>query len=414
MARKKIIAGIDIGTCKIRAVVGEVTGDEVHITGFDSQPSYGVKKGSIINMDSTVDSIKRAIKQAQQMARADISAAVVGISGSHIRGMANSGVVPLSSREVRRSDLAAVLDAAKAVVIPTDREVVQIVPQEFVVDNQAGIKKPLGMSGVRLESRVYIITGAVATAQNVVQCLNRSGLKVQDIILQHLAAAEAVLTRDERELGCALVDIGGGITDIAVFSRGAIRFCSVLPIGGNHITSDIAIGLRTPLAEAEELKCDSGTAVMVKMRQSDTMEVVSIGENGSRTVSKETLCRIINARVEETFQLVKKELEQAGCRLDSLSSGIVLTGGTAMLSGICQVAQQVLGVPVRIGYPRGVSQLGDVHHPMYAGAVGLTYFTAREHESSIRSRGKNAATGARGASCSCIGDKMKQWFAEAF
>ena len=414
MARKKTIAGIDIGTCKIRAVVGEVTGDEVHITGFDSQPSYGVKKGSIINMDSTVDSIKRAIKKAQQMAHADISSAVVGISGSHIRGMSNSGVVPLSSREVRRSDLAAVLDAAKAVVIPTDREVIQIVPQEFVVDNQAGIKKPLGMSGVRLESRVYIITGTVATAQNVVQCLNRSGLKVQDIILQHLAAAEAVLTHDEKELGCALIDIGGGTTDIAVFSRGAVRFCSVLPIGGNHITSDIAIGLRTPLAEAEELKCDSGTAFMVKMRQSDTMEVVSIGEHGSRTVSKETLCRIIHARVEETFQLVKKELVQAGCRLDSLSSGIVLTGGTAMLSGICQVAQQVLGVPVRVGYPRGVSELGDVHHPMYAGAVGLTYFTAREHGTSIRSTGKSAAAAALGSSCWGIGGKMKQWFVEAF
>jgi cell division protein FtsA len=411
MARKKIIAGIDIGTCNISVVVGEVFGDEVHVIGFNSQPSYGVKKGSIINMDSTVDSIKRAMKQAQSMARSDISAAVVGISGGHIRGMSNSGVVPLSSREVRRNDLSAVLDAAKAVVIPTDREVVQIVPQEFVVDNQAGIKHPLGMSGVRLEARVYIITGAVATAQNVVRCLNRSGLKVQDIILQHLAAAEAVLTPDEKDLGCALVDIGGGTTDIGFFSNGSVRFCSVLPIGGNHITSDIAIGLRTPLAEAEELKCDSGTAFRIKMRQNDTMEVVSIGDAGSRTVSKETLCQIIHARVEETFQLVKKELVQAGC-LEGLSSGVVLTGGTAMLSGICQVAQQVLGVPVRVGYPRGVREMGDVYHPMYAGAVGLVYLAGREDD---KSKTKKTASAGSGAPSSWgIGGKMKQWFAEAF
>ena len=412
MSRKKIIAGIDIGTSKINAVVGEVSGGEVSITGYNSQPSYGVKKGSIINMESTVDSIERAMKHAQRMAGADVTSAVVGISGSHIRGMANSGVVPLGSREVRRSDLAAVLDAAKAVVIPTDREVVQIVPQEFVVDNQAGIKEPLGMSGARLESRVYIITGTVATAQNVVRCLNRSGLKVQDIILQHLAAAEAVLTPDEKELGCALIDIGAGTTDIAAFYRGAVRHCSVLPIGGNHITSDIAIGLRTPIAEAEELKCDSGTAFRVRMRQNDTMEVLSIGENGRRTVSKETLCQIIHARVDETLQLVKKELSQAGC-LENLASGIVLTGGTAMLSGICEVAKQVFGVPVRIGYPRGVSELeGDVSHPMYAGAVGLVYFAGRDNRS--RRSQKSPTAGAVANTCWGISGRMKQWFAEAF
>lgn len=410
MSRKKVIAGIDIGTGKISAVVGEVSGSEVDITGYNSQPSYGVKKGSIINMESTVDSIERAMRQAQRMAGTDISSAVVGISGSHIRGMANSGVVPLASREVRRSDIAAVLDAAKAVVIPTDREVVQIVPQEYVVDNQPGIREPLGMSGVRLESRVYIITGTVATAQNVVRCLNRSGLKVQDIILQHLAAAEAVLAPDEKELGCALVDIGAGTTDIAVFSRGAVRHCSVLPIGGNHITSDIAIGLRTPLAVAEELKCDCGTAFRIRMRQSDTMEVAGIGENRSRTVSKETLCQIINARVDETLHLVKKDLARAGC-LDRLASGVVLTGGTAMLSGICEVAKQVLGVPVRVGYPQG-SQEEEISHPMYAGAVGLVCFAARDDR--VRLAQKSAPSGGVAAACWGLGGRMKQWFAEAF
>lgn len=411
MARKKIIAGIDIGTSKISAVVGEASGSEVVITGYNTQPSYGVKKGSIINMESTVDSIERAIKQARKMAGAEVGSAVVGISGSHIRGMANSGVVPLGSREVRRSDISAVLDAAKAVVIPTDREVVQIVPQEFVVDNQAGIKEPLGMAGVRLESRVYIITGTVATAQNVVRCLNRSGLKVQDIVLQHLAAAEAVLTPDEKELGCALIDIGAGTTDISAFYRGAVRFCSVLPIGGNHITSDIAIGLRTPIAEAEDLKCDSGTAFKVRMRQNDTMDVLSIGDSGRRKVSKETLCQIIHARVDETLLLVKKELSQAGC-LENLASGIVLTGGTAMLSGICEVAKQVFGVPVRVGYPRRVSDLDEVTHPMYAGAVGLVYYAGRNDRAKIPQ--KSAQAGAVSNTCWGISGKMKQWFVEAF
>ena len=408
MARKKIIAGIDIGTCKVNAVIGEVNGTEVSIAGYSSQPSYGVKKGAIINMDSTVDSIERAMRQAQRKAGVDVTSAVVGISGCHIRGIANSGVVPLGSREVRRGDVAAALDAAKAVVIPTDREVVQIVPQEFVVDNQAGIKEPMGMSGVRLESRVYIITGTVATAQNVVRCLNRSGLKVQDIILQHLASAEAVLTPDERELGCALIDIGAGTTDIAAFYRGAVRHCSVLPIGGNHITSDIAIGLRTPIAEAEELKCDCGTAFPIRMRQSDTMEIQSIGDSGRRTVSKETLCQIINARVDETLQLAKKELAQAGC-LDHLAAGVVLTGGTALLSGICDVARQIFGVPVRVGYPNA-GDAGEVSQPSYAGAVGLVYFAARAGQGRMLQKSTPAGPSTGWG----IGGRMKQWFAEAF
>jgi cell division protein FtsA len=312
---------------------------------------------------------------------------------------------------VRKGDIAAVMDAAKAVVIPTDREVVQLVPQDFIVDNQAGIKEPLGMSGVRLESRVYIITGTVATAQNVVRSLNRSGLKAQDIVVQHLAAAEAVLTPDEKELGCALVDIGGGTTDIAAFYRGSVRFCSVLPIGGNHITSDIAIGLRTPIAEAEELKCDAGTAFRVRMRDSDTMEVVSIGDSGRRTVSKETLCQIINARVDELLHLVKKELSQAGC-LENIPSGIVLTGGTAMLSGIGELAKQVFHRPVRIGGPQGVEEIDELNHPMYAGAVGLLYHAARQGADKKPARAVPAGNVVQ--AFGGIGGKMKQWLAEAF
>lgn len=404
--RSKTIVGIDIGTTKINAVCGEVDADGVTITGCSSQPSYGVKKGAIINMDSTVDSIKRAVEEVETMAGIDITSAVVGISGSHIKGFSSNGVVPLSIKEVKKTDVINVLEAAKAVVIPTDREVIQILPQEFIVDDQDGIKDPLGMSGVRLESRVYIITGSVAAAQNVIRCMNRSGLKVQDIILQHLASAEAVLTEDEKELGCALVDIGGGTTDIAVFSQGSVRTCSVLPIGGNHITSDIAIGIRTPLSEAEEIKKDFGHACPAEASADETIEVPSIGEKGRRMVSKNTLSRIINARMEETFGLVQKELAASGL-MDGLAAGVVLTGGTALLKGITGVARDKLAMPVRVGYPQEISGINDVRNPVYATAAGLVLFTARGHIRDLNPLG-------RGKSFLGFGEKMKQWFVEAF
>jgi cell division protein FtsA len=404
--RNKTIVGIDIGTTKINAVCGELEGGGVTFIGCSSQPSYGVKKGAIINMDSTVDSIKRAIEEVETMTGLDISGAVVGISGSHIKGFSSNGVVPLSTKEVKKTDVLSVLEAAKAVVIPTDREVIQIVPQEFIVDDQDGIKDPLGMSGVRLESRVYIVTGAVAAAQNVIRCLNRSGLKVQDVVLQHLASAEAVLTDDEKELGCALVDIGGGTTDIAVFSQGCIRSCAVLPIGGNHITSDIAIGIRTPLAEAEELKRDFGTACPDQISRDDMLEIACIGEQGRREVSKNTLAQIIHARIEETMGLVHKELAASGF-IDDLPAGVVITGGSALLKGIGDVAHGILGLPVRIGAAAAVSGLNDVRSPLYAGAAGLVLFTARGylHESTVQGKTKSFMG---------FGERMKHWFAEAF
>lgn len=404
--KNRIITSIDIGTTKIAALCGEVEDGSITVIGCSTQPSYGVKKGVIINMDSTVDSIKRALEDLETMTGLDITAAVAGISGSHIKGMSSTGVVPLSSREVKKADITSVLEAAKAVVIPTDREVIQIVPQEFVVDDQDGIKEPLGMSGVRLESRVYIVTGAVAAAQNVIRCLNRSGLKAQDIVLQHFASAEAVLTEDEKELGCALVDIGGGTTDIAIFSQGYIRACAVLPIGGTHITSDIAIGIRTPLAEAEELKRNFGTACPDKVDANATIEIGCIGEPGRRTVSRHTLAQIIHARIEETMTLVHKEITSAGFG-DSLPAGVVITGGTAMLDGIVDVAQEVLGMPVRIGVPMGVSGLNDVRSPLYAGAVGLLQFTARGslQEQAVQKKALNFMG---------FGERMRQWFAEAF
>ncbi|MCX8042795.1 MAG: cell division protein FtsA [Desulfobacterota bacterium] len=404
--RNRTIASIDIGTNKITAVCGEIEDGGVTVIGCSTQPSYGVKKGVIINMDSTVDSIKRALDEVERMTGLDITVAVTGISGSHIKGISNTGVVPLSSREVKKADITSVLEAAKAVVIPTDREVIQIVPQEFVVDDQDGIKDPLGMSGVRLESRVYIVTGAVAAAQNVIRCMNRSGLKVQDIILQHFASAEAVLTDDEKELGCALVDIGGGTTDVAVFSQGCIRACSVLPIGGNHITSDIAIGIRTPLAEAEELKRTFGTACPDHVESDATIEIGCIGEPGRRTVSQRTLAQIINARVEETITLVQNELIAAGYG-DELPAGIILTGGTALLRGIVDIAQKILGMPVRVGTPLRVRGLNDVKSPVYAAAVGLVQFAARG--CMLEKTASKRMFGFLG-----VGERMRQWFAEAF
>jgi len=404
--RHKVITGIDIGTTKISAVAGEVHADGVSVIGCSTQPSYGVKKGAIINMDSTVDSIKKAVEEVESMAGIDIHSAVVGVSGTHVRGMSSNGVVPLSSKEVKKADIANVLDAAKAVVIPTDREVIQIVPQEFIVDDQDGIRDPLGMSGVRLESRVYIITGAVAAAQNTIRCMNRSGMRVQDILLQHLASAEAVLTEDEKELGCALVDIGGGTTDIAVFFQGSIRSCSVLPIGGNHITSDIAIGIRTPLAEAEEIKRDFGHACPEQASSDDSIEVAGIGSPERRAVSKKTLSLIVHARMDETLGLVQKELAAAGV-VEGLAAGVVLTGGTALLKGIDALAKEKLGMPARVGFPAGITGLNDVNSPLFAAAVGLIQYAARGYVHECRS-------GGRPKSFLGLGDKMKQWIAEAF
>jgi cell division protein FtsA len=307
---------------------------------------------------------------------------------------------------VKKSDIFHAMEAAKSLVIPTDREVIQIVPQEFIVDNQDGIKDPRGMSGVRLESRVYIITGAVASTQNIIRCTNRSGLKVQDIILQQLASADSVLTEDEKELGCALIDIGGGTTDISIFSKGSARYCTVLPIGGNHITSDIAIGIRTPISEAEEIKKNFGHASPSTADYKETIEVASIGEKGKRTISKNTLSQIIEARVEETFNLIQKELAASGF-MEFLSAGTVLTGGVALLNGISEKAEKILGMPVRIGYPHGITGINDVRNPMYSTGVGLILFIARGYMNDVNTNGTRRTLWK-------IGGKIKQWFAEAF
>jgi len=352
------ILGLDIGTTKIHALAGEIKPEGVAIIGTSTQPSYGVKKGSIINMESTIDSIKSAIDEVASVSGVSFQAAVVGMSGSHIKGFHSTGVIPLTNKEVRKADIASAIEAAKSFVIPMDREVIHILPQEFIVDDQDGIKHPLGMSGVRLESRVYVVTGAVAAAHNVIRCMNRCGLKVQDIILQQLASAEAVLTDDEKELGCAVVDIGGGTTDVAVFLKGSVVHCSVLPIGGGHITSDIAIGIRTPISDAEEIKKAFGNASSTAEDTDGPIEVPSIGTHAMTATTKSMLCQIIEARVEETLHLIQQDLRSSGLT-ESLAAGVVFTGGTALLQGLEAKASAMLGLPVRIGAPLGVTGIND-------------------------------------------------------
>lgn len=407
MSKKSMtILGIDIGTTKIHALAGEVDPEGVAIISASSQPSYGVKKGSIINMESTIDSIKKAVEEVATMSGSHFHAAVVGMAGSHIKGFNSTGVIPLSNKEVKKADIASAIEAAKSFVIPMDREVLHIIPQEFIVDDQDGIKDPLGMSGVRLESRVYVVTGAVAAAQNVIRCINRTGLKVQDIILQQLASAEAVLTEDEKELGCALVDIGGGTTDIALFLKGSIAHCSVLPIGGSHITSDIAIGIRTPISDAEEIKKAFGNACTPPPEPDASIEVTSIGKDGATTVTKSMLCQIIEARVEETLHLIQQDLASSGL-LESLAAGVVITGGTALLGGLEEKAAKILGLPVRIGYPLGISGINDVRSPLYATGIGLILFAARGYMNSFTPNGSQK-------SFRLIRNKLKHWLTEAF
>jgi cell division protein FtsA len=399
------IVGLDIGTTKICAVVGEVRQNGISIIGHGVQPSRGIKKGVIINMDSTVESIRKAVEEAEAQVGFNIRTVLTGISGSHIKGFNNTGVIPVKDREIKKGDVRRAVDAAKSVVIPMDREVIHILPQEFVVDDQDGIKDPVGLSGGRLEARVHIVTGAVTSAQNIIRCTNRTGLNVKDIVLQQLASGESVLSEDERELGVMLIDIGGGTTDIAIFSKGSIRYTAVLPLGGDHITSDIAVGIRTPLSAAEDIKKHCSCSQAVSAESKETVEVPAIGESKPRPVAKKMLCQIIQPRMEEILTLVQKELLKSGFR-EFLSAGAVITGGTALLKGITELAEQVLRMPVRIGYPRGVSGLDDsMNNPMYATGVGLVLFGTKEKTNGFNGgSGENAFTK--------ISHRMQKWFEE--
>ena len=401
---EKIIVGLDIGTTKICAVVGEAQPDGVEIIGMGSHPSEGLRKGVVINIDNTVNSIKEAIEEAETMAGCEISSVYAGIAGGHIKGFNSHGVIGLREKEVKKKDVDRVIEAAKAVAIPMDREVIHTLVQEFIVDDQDGILDPLGMSGVRLEAKIHIVTGAVTSAQNIIKCANRAGLDVHDIILQSLASSEAVLSKEERNLGAALIDFGGGTTDIAVFSRGSIKHTWVLSLGGDNLTYDIAIGLRTPKLEAEKIKIKYGCGLSALINKDETIEVPDVGGRKPRVLSRQILGEILEPRVEEIFYLIYRELMQSGYE-DMMNSGVVITGGSAELPGVPEMAEQIFNTPARVGYPQGISGLVEiVNKPMYATAVGLVLYggKADKKDRKFRIRDDNIFHRVMG--------RMKRWF----
>jgi cell division protein FtsA len=408
-----LIVGLDIGTTKIAVIIAERTSSGgVDIVGIGTHPSEGLRKGVVINIESTVASIQKAVEEAELMAGCHISSVYAGIAGSHIKGMNSHGIVAIKNKEVSSKDIERVIDAAKAVAIPMDREILHILPQEYIVDDQDGIREPLGMSGVRLEAKVHIVTGAVASAQNIVKSANRVGLTVQDIVLEPIASAEAVLSPEEKELGVAMVDIGGGTTDITIFHNGAIKHTSVIPLGGNHITSDISAGLRTPTSSAEEIKRRYGCAYSGAAKPHDTIEVPSTGGRDARILPKQMLTEIIEPRMEEIFTLVHRDLVRSGFD-EFLTAGVVLTGGTVLLEGSADLAEMIFRLPVRVGFPSGVGGLVDVvNSPSFSTGVGLVLYGAKNSELIENTQRVNAAS--EGVNfISKIKSKMAAWFSGA-
>lgn len=415
MAKKdQIIVGLDVGTTKICAIVGEVSegavaGERPHvkIIGIGTHPSRGLRKGVVVNVESTIESIKKAVEEAELMAGVEINSVYTGIAGSHIKGFNSRGVIAIKTREVTAADVKRVVEAAKAVAIPMDREILHVLPRGFAVDDQEGIKDPIGMFGTRLEVEVHIITGAVTSAQNIVRSINRAGLEVIDLILQPLASSEAVLTPEERDLGVAMVDIGGGTTDLATIVDNGVWHTAVLGIGGNHLTNDIAVGLRTPAYEAEKIKIRYGCASTSMVRDHETIEVPSMGGRPPRVLSRQLLSEIIEPRAEEIFSLVVQELRKMGYE-DRVAAGVVITGGTSILDGMPELAERVMNLPVRRGAPTDVGGLVDiVNSPMYATGVGLILYGAKHREPSRALRNGHGAW-------QRVLRKMREWAQEFF
>ena len=372
---KNLIVGLDIGTSKVVAIVGEISADdEIEIIGIGSSRSRGLKKGVVVNIESTVHSIQRAIEEAELMAGCEIHSVYAGIAGSHIRSLNSHGIVAIRDHEVSTGDVDRVIDAARAVAIPADQKILHILPQEFVIDSQEGIKEPIGMSGVRLEAKVHMVMGSVSAAQNIVKCVRRCGLEVDDIILEQLAASYSVLTDDEKNLGACLVDIGGGTTDIAIFSDGSIHHTAVIPIAGDQVTNDIAVALRTPTQHAEDIKVQYACALSQLANSQETIEVPSVGDRPSRRLARQTLAEVVEPRYEELFSLVQAELRRSGYE-DLVTAGVILTGGSAKMEGVIELAEEICHMPVRVGMPQFVSGLSDVvRSPIYSTGVGLLLF----------------------------------------
>ena len=406
--RDNIIVGLDIGTTKICAIVGEKTRDGVEIIGIGTHPSKGLRKGVVVNIESTVESIKKAVEEAELMAGCEINKVYCGIAGGHIKAFNSHGVIAIKNREITQADIDRVIEAAQAVVIPPDREVIHVIPQEYIVDDQEGIQEPLGMIGIRLEVKVHIVTAAVTSAQNIVKCANKAGLDVSDIALQQIASSEAVLNADEKEIGVVLVDIGGGTTDIALYHGGTIKYTTVISLGGNQVTGDISVGLRTTANEAEKLKREYGCAMTAMVSRDDNFEVQSVGGHKSRSVSRYMLCEIVEPRIEEIFQLVKREIVKSGYE-SFISSGVVLTGGTAAMNGIVELAEQVFALPVRRGLPIGITGLIDVvKSPMYSTGVGLVLYGGKNVESMQFQKGNDTTLFNK------LTTRMKGWMKEFF
>jgi cell division protein FtsA len=406
--RDELVVGLDIGTTKICAIVGEVGHDGIDVVGIGTHPSKGLRKGVVVNIESTVTSIRKAVEEAELMAGCEITSAYAGIAGGHIKGINSHGIVAIKEKEVMAADVDRVIDAAQAVSIPLDREVIHVIPQQFIVDDQDGVRDPVGMSGVRLEAKVHIVTGAVTSAQNIIKCCNRAGLNVNDIVLQQLASSESTLSSDEKELGVVLLDIGGGTTDIAIFSGGSIAHTAVLTLGGNHLTNDVAVGLRTPSHEAEKIKQKYGCCTAGIVHKDETIEVPSVGGRSPRILSRQILAEILEPRMEEIYTLVQQEIKRSGYE-DMVAAGLVLTGGTSMLEGAMELAEQVFNVPVRRGMPKGIGGLIDVvRNPMYATGVGLVLTGANSHEdrNRFKIRDRNVYAKVKG--------RMKEWLGEIF
>jgi len=403
-ADNNLIVGLDIGTSKVVAIVGEVMTDgEIEIIGIGTQQSRGLKKGVVVNIESTVQSIQRAVEEAELMAGCQIKSVYAGIAGSHVKSINSNGVVAIKDKEVTAADVARVIDAAKAVAIPADQKILHVLPQEFLIDNQEGIRDPISMSGVRLEARVHLVTGAVSAAQNIVKCVRRCGLEVDDIILEQLASSAAVLTDDEKELGVCLVDIGGGTTDIAVFVDGAIRHTAVIPIAGDQVTNDIAVALRTPTQYANDLKIKYACALRQLASPDETIEVPSVGDREPRRLARQTLAEVVEPRYEELLSLVQAELRRSGFE-EICAAGIVLTGGSSKMEGVIELAEEIFHMPVRLGVPQHVNGLVDViRNPIHATGVGLLLF-GNKQRSGFASHELDENSG------DSLWKRMKSWF----
>jgi len=410
-SENEVIAGLDLGTTKVSVIVAEQTEDGVDIIGIGSVPSNGLKKGVVVNIDATVRAIKQAIEQAETMSGIKINTVYAGIAGSHVTGFNKEGVAAISNREVTQADVDRVLEQAKAIPLPSDRQVLHVLPQEFLVDGHDGIPEPIGMSGVRLEARCHLVTAASHAVENIIKCAERVNLHVAEVVLEPLASAFAVLSADEREIGVALIDIGGGTTDLIIYVNGAVVHTTVIPIGGLNLTNDVASGLRTPVAEAERIKIKYGCALTSMVDDEETIEVPSVGGRGPRVLPRRVLAEIIEPRVEEIFQAVKHVIHESGY-VDMLPSGVVITGGSTLLDGMPEMAEQVLGLPVRRGAPVGVGGLMDVvKSPSYATGVGLVKYGAEQ----LRQQKVTTAEvmvdmpPPRG-----IGSRIGEWFREVF